>query len=509
MSIFEDKNFLLGSEKAAYYYETYAKNLPIIDYHCHLEAKEIYEDIGFTNLTELWLTYDHYKWRLMRAAGVEEKYITGNASDKDKFIKWCEVCGRAIGNPLYHWSNLELNRYFGITEPLSEKNALDIWYRTMDALKDDRITARKFIQKSNVKLICTTNDPVEDLAYHSALAADSSFDVKVLPTFRPDPAFDIRKDSFIEYIATLSEVSGVQINSFDSLVKALLNRIDFFAFNGCVLADHGMTEIFFDPQYTDLDADKALKRRLNKSRILEEEACAFRTRLMAAVCKKYCELGWTVQIHYSCLRDANSVLLNKIGVNAGCDSIASGFDSITPLARMFDYLNSNSILPRMIIYSLNPNDNILIDTLIGSFQEHIKREPTKLDEIRFSDELEDVDKTLDRIKLESDSLNSENNFKLPRLIHGAAWWFNDSYEGIRNHLKTTAEQGFLPSFVGMLTDSRSFLSYTRHEYFRRILCDFIGNQVATGMFPDDEEIIGKIITDICFGNAASLFDIND
>lgn len=509
MSIFEEKKFLLKSERAEAYFEAYAKSLPIIDYHCHLEAKEIYEDIGFSNLTELWLKYDHYKWRLMRAAGVEEKYITGNASDKDKFLKWAEVCGRAIGNPLYHWSNLELNRYFGISEALNEKTALDIWYRTVDALKDDRITARQFIKKSNVKLICTTNDPIENLSYHSALASDSTFDVKVLPTFRPDLAFDIRKDSFIDYINELSNVCGIAINSFDALIRALLSRISFFADNGCVLADHGMTQVYFDPQYQDLDADKAFKRRLNNCRISEEEACAFRTRLMAAVCQKYTELGWTVQIHYSCLRDNNSKLLNLIGVNAGCDSIASGFDSITPLSKMFDYLNSNNSLPRMIIYSLNPNDNILIDTLIGSFQEHINDIPSKLDEIRFSDELEDVDKTLDRIKLVSDSLNSENNSKLPKLIHGASWWFNDSYDGIRNHLKTSAEQGFLPSFIGMLTDSRSFLSYTRHEYFRRILCDFIGQQVEDGFFPDDEDIIGKIIEDICYNNASSIFNINE
>lgn len=506
MSIFEEKNFMLQSEKAVSYYERFAKDLPIIDYHCHLEAKEIYEDIGFSNLTELWLKYDHYKWRLMRAAGVDEKYITGNASDKDKFVKWCEVCGKAIGNPLYHWSNLELSRYFGINEPINSKNALDIWYKTIDILKDDRITARQFIKNSNVKLLCTTNDPTEDLAYHSALAADASFDVKVLPTFRPDPAFEIRKDSFTSYLNTLSSVCGIAINNFDSLVRALLDRIDFFSSNGCVLADHGMTRIYFDNSYTDLDADKVLKRRLNNCRISEDEECAFKTRLMAAVCKKYVELNWTVQIHFSCLRDNNSVLLNNIGVNAGCDSIASGFDFLTPLSNMLDYLNSNKIMPRMIIYSLNPNDNILIDTLIGSFQEHIEDDVANEKKVAFTNDFDDIDSALSEIRIDS-NINPDCN--LPRLIHGAAWWFNDSFDGIKNHLKTSAEQGFLPSFIGMLTDSRSFLSYTRHEYFRRILCDFIGDFVSNNMFPDDDEIIEEIIKNICYYNAASLFQIEE
>lgn len=500
MSIFADKNFLLNSSSAIELYENYAAKLPIIDYHCHLEAREIYEDISFSNLTELWLKYDHYKWRLMRAAGVDEEYITGNASDKDKFLKWCAVCGKAIGNPLYHWSNLELNRYFGIDLPINAENAVEIWYKSLDILKNGDFTSRSLIKKSNVKLICTTNDPIEDLAYHSALAADSNFDVKVLPTFRPDKIFDIASDSFIDYLFDLGNVSGVAIRDFDSLLRAVMSRIDFFGANGCVLADHGMTEIVFDSSYNNVDADKALKRRLNNFHVSDEELCAFKSRLMICLCNEYKARGWSVQLHFSCLRDNNTVLYNRIGVNAGCDSIAAGFNFLTPLSHMLDYLNTEKIMPRFIIYSLNPNDNALIDTLIGSFQENISENIVTNSPWQFSD--------MDSDTLSAAEITDEAEVtKLPRLIHGAAWWFNDSFDGIRSNLKTVAEQGYLPGSLGMLTDSRSFLSYTRHEYFRRILCDLIGDFVEKGMFPDDKKILQSIIEDICYNNAAALFNI--
>lgn len=503
MSNYIDDKFMLHSSTAISLYEKFAKNAPIIDYHCHLEAQEIFEDISFTNLTELWLKYDHYKWRLMRAAGIEEKYITGDSSDKDKFIKWCEVCGKAIGNPLCHWSNLELKRYFNINKPINAANAIDIWYESLEILKDGHITARQLIKDSNVKLICTTNEPIDPLLYHGAIANDSDFDVKVLPTLRLDNIFDLGREGYYTYISELSQACGFIVKDFDTLVKALKNRIQFFADNGCILADHGMTQIHFDTDYTINEADVAFKRRLNNYKVSEDEITAFKTQLTIAVCREYAMRGWTLQLHFSCLRNNNTLLFNQLGANAGCDSIAAGFDFLTPLSAMIDYLNTNSILPRLIIYSLNPNDNALIDTLIGSFQEHISTPGMGAG-------FDSVSGLNDELMQEAyDIIESSENIaptNLPKLIHGAAWWFNDSFEGIRSHLKTTAEQGYLPGFIGMLTDSRSFLSYTRHDYFRRILCDLLGDYVESGMFPNDEEILGSIVADISYNNAASLFE---
>ena len=458
-------NFLLENNTAVNLYNEYAKNLPIVDYHCHIESKEIAEDKVFENITELWLKGDHYKWRLMRASGIEEKYITGDASDKEKFMMWAKAVESAFGNPLYHWTNLELARYFGIDEPLTSLNAENVWNKTNEILQSGKLSARKIMSMSNVEAICTTDDPCDSLIYHEQIK-DSGFETRILPAFRPDNIVDIEKSSFNAYLARLEDVSGRKISSMDDLKEALTSRFDHFQSHGCTISDHG-TEYIWYGEDTGITADEVLAKKLASpdSKLTDTELTAYKSCIMLFFAREYAKRGWTMQLHFGCKRNVNSVMLESAGINCGCDTITGSFDFVTPLSGFMDRLNSEGLLPRMIIYSLNPVDNTVIDTLCGCF----------------------------------------NDGSVPgKIQHGAAWWFNDNLSGMEDHLRSLCNQSPLASFVGMLTDSRCFLSYTRHEYFRRIFCNYLGTEIERGRFPSDKRILKNIVEKVCYKNARDM-----
>ncbi|MCR4767594.1 MAG: glucuronate isomerase [Saccharofermentans sp.] len=458
-------NFLLENNTAVNLYNEYAKDLPVVDYHCHIESKEIAEDKVFANITELWLKGDHYKWRLMRASGIEEKYITGDASDKEKFMMWAKAVEAAFGNPLYHWTNLELARYFGIDEPLTALNAESVWNRTNDILQSGSLSARKIMSMSNVEAICTTDDPCDSLIYHEQIK-DSGFVTRVLPAFRPDSIVDIEKASFNSYLARLEDVSGNKITSMNDLKASLTSRLDHFQDHGCTISDHG-TEYIWYGEDTGITADEVLAKKLASpdSILTDSELTAYKSDIMLFFAREYAKRGWTMQLHFGCKRNVNSVMLESAGINCGCDTITGSFDFVTPLTGFMDRLNSEGLLPRMIIYSLNPVDNTVIDTLCGCF----------------------------------------NDGSVPgKIQHGAAWWFNDNLSGMEDHLRSLCNQSPLASFVGMLTDSRCFLSYTRHEYFRRIFCNYLGTEIERGRFPSDKRILKNIIERVCYKNARDM-----
>ncbi len=464
MAAFMDENFLLKTPAARKLFFDYASQMPIIDYHCHLSPQEIYENRGFENLTQAWLGGDHYKWRLMRASGVEEKYITGDAPDREKFQKYAEVLSRAIGNPLYHWSHLELQRFFGWKGVLRPDTAQEVWDLTCEKLKDPEMRARKLIENSNVKLVCTTDDPADSLIWHEKLAADASFPVKVLPAWRPDQAMNIEKRSFTDYIEKLSEASGVVIKDFDTLLAALDRRMEFFHAHGCRLSDHGLPYAMYAPLPRD-QVNDALLRRLDGMPLSPEEALGYKTALLLHLGRRYAERGWAMQLHYGCKRDNNSAMFGRLGPDTGFDAI----DDHTPSAQLADFLDALACtgeLPRTLVYSLNPVDDDAIDSILGCFQEG----PT-----------------------------------VCKMQHGSAWWFNDQKQGMEKQLTSLANKGYLAGFVGMLTDSRSFLSYPRHEYFRRILCNLIGGWIEDGEYPADFGLWGKVVQDISYNNAHTYF----
>ena len=458
-------NFLLENNTAVNLYNEYAKDLPIVDYHCHIESKEIAEDKVFENITELWLKGDHYKWRLMRASGIEEKYITGDASDKEKFMMWTKAVESAFGNPLYHWTNLELARYFGIDEPLTSLNAENVWNKTNEILQSGKLSARKIMSMSNVEAICTTDDPCDSLIYHEQIK-DSGFETRILPAFRPDNIVDIEKSSFNAYLARLEDVSGRKISSMDDLKEALTSRLDHFQSHGCTISDHG-TEYIWYGEDTGITADEVLAKKLASpdSKLTDTELTAYKSCIMLFFAREYAKRGWTMQLHFGCKRNVNSVMLESAGINCGCDTITGSFDFVTPLSGFMDRLNNEGLLPRMIIYSLNPVDNTVIDTLCGCY----------------------------------------NDGSVPgKIQHGAAWWFNDNLSGMEDHLRSLCNQSPLASFVGMLTDSRCFLSYTRHEYFRRIFCNYLGTEIERGRFPSDKRILKNIVEKVCYKNARDM-----
>lgn len=464
MSLIND-DFLLESNIARELYNEFAKDLPIVDYHCHIDAKEIAEDINFKNITELWLKGDHYKWRLMRASGIEEKYITGDASDKEKFMMWAKAVESAFGNPLYHWTCLELTRYFGIEEPLTTVNAEEIWNKTNEMLQSGKLSARKIMTGSNVELICTTDDPCDSLIYHEQIKA-SGFESKVLPAFRPDNIVDIEKDSFNSYVEKLEKASGKKISNISDLKDALSSRLDHFASHGCVLSDHG-TEYIRYGENLSVTSDDVFAKKISDSnvKLTDEELTAYKSDIMLFFAREYTKRNWTMQLHFGCKRNVNSVMLNSAGINCGCDTITGSFDFVTPLTGLMDRLNSEGLLPKMIIYSLNPSDNTVIDTLCGCYNDGTVR---------------------------------------GKIQHGAAWWFNDNLTGMEEQLTSLCAQSPLPCFVGMLTDSRCFLSYTRHEYFRRIFCNYLGSAIERNRFPYDKRILKDIIERVCYKNALEM-----
>ncbi len=464
MKPFMDENFLLSTPTAQTLYHEHAKKMPIVDYHCHINPQEIAQDRHFDNITQVWLGGDHYKWRLMRSFGVEEKYITGDASDKEKFLKWAEVLGKAIGNPLYHWSHLELRRYFGYEGILNKNTAEEVWELCNRKLSDPAMGARGLIKQSNVKLICTTDDPADSLEWHKMLAEDKSFGVQVLPAWRPDKAMNLEKPTYRVYLKELSEASGIQIDSFANLKAALIKRMDFFASMGCTVSDHALEYIMYDPATED-EIEEIFTKRFSVKPLTESDIRKFKTAFMLFVAGEYSRRGWVMQLHYGTKRDNNTAMFEKLGPDTGYDCI----NNFTPSNQMADFLNAleiNDALPKTIIYSLNPNDNAAIGTILGCFQD-------------------------------SDAVG--------KIQQGSAWWFNDHKFGMTEQLTSLANLGNLSGFVGMLTDSRSFLSYTRHEYFRRILCDFIGNMVENGEFPADMDTLGEIVEDISYNNAVRYF----
>ena len=466
MKKFMGKDFLLSSSTARKLYSSFAQKCPIIDYHCHVSPKEIYEDKQFENLFSVWLSGDHYKWRIMRSNGVEEKYITGDASPKEKFLKFAEAFPKAIGNPMYHWCHLELKKYFGFDGVLNKDTAEEVWELANKKLKSPDMSVRGIIKKSNVAFIGTTDDPIDSLEWHQKLRQDKSFEVTVAPTFRPDKALNIEKTGWKEYINTLSDVSGIAIDSVESLKDALLKRIQFFDSCGCKASDHGLDYVVYSPVSTQ-ECERIMQKALNGEKVSQSDADSFKTELLLFCAAQYSKFNWVMQLHYNCLRNPNSKMFNSIGPDTGFDCIAKR-ESCDALAGILDTLYSEDSLPKTILYSLDGGDNSFIDTLIGAFQ------------------------------------GSEIAGKIQ---HGSAWWFNDNKTGMTEQLTSLANLSLLGNFVGMLTDSRSFLSYTRHEYFRRILCEFIGNLVENGEYPADINSLGQIIKDICYNNAKRYFDI--
>lgn len=466
MSAFLNDNFLLNTETARKLYFESAASLPIIDYHCHVSPKEIYEDKRFENITEVWLSGDHYKWRLMRSNGVDEYYITGDADPYEKFLKFAELMPKAIGNPMYHWCHLELKNYFGYSGVLCADTAKEVWDICAEKLKEENMSVRGIIKQSNVVFIGTTDDPVDSLEYHKLLASDSSMTATVAPSFRPDKALNIHKTGWIDYIAQLSEVSGIRIDSVDSLKNALSQRMSYFAEHGCRAADHGLDYVMYCPadERTVQDIfDKAMSGKHLKP--VEQEI--FMTDILLHCGREYARLGWVMQIHFSCQRNPNTRRFAILGPDSGFDSMAVT-NSCASLYSLMDEWECEGHLPKTILYSLNPADNAWIDTLCGAFQDESCQ---------------------------------------GKIQHGSAWWFNDHKQGMRDQLISLANLSLLGNFVGMLTDSRSFLSYTRHEYFRRILCALIGEWVENGEYPSDEKTLQTLVSDICYGNAKRYFGL--
>lgn len=464
MKQFMDREFLLSTPTAQAIFHDYAEKMPIVDYHCHINPQEIYEDRKFENITQVWLGGDHYKWRQMRSNGVEERYITGDASDREKFQKWAETLPKLIGNPLYHWSHLELQRYFGYTGYLNGDTAEEVWNLCNAKLQEDSMTVRNIIRQSNVKLICTTDDPIDSLEWHKKLAADDSFEVQVLPAWRPDKAMNLEKPDYADYIAKLSAVSGIEVKDFASLKEALKNRMAYFAENGCSVSDHALEYVMYAPA-SDEEIDAILKKALSRQAVSKEEELKFKTAFMVFVGREYCKLDWAMQLHYGCKRDNNVFRYEQLGPDTGFDCI----NNYAPSAQMADFLNalnSTDELPRTIIYSLNPVDNASIGTIIGCFQD-----PTMQGKVQ----------------------------------QGSAWWFNDHKVGMTEQMTSLANLGCLGNFIGMLTDSRSFLSYTRHEYFRRVMCELIGGWVENGEYPADMKSLKEIVEGISYNNTVKYF----
>lgn len=464
MKKFLDEDFLLSTETAKKLYHDYAEIMPILDYHCHINPKEIYEDRKFENMTQVWLGGDHYKWRQMRSNGVAERYITGDASDREKFQKWAETLEMAIGNPLYHWSHLELKRYFGYNGCLSGDTAQEVWNICNEKLKQDDMSVRNLIRNSNVTLICTTDDPIDSLEWHQKLVEDASFDIQILPAWRPDKAMNLENPDYLEYLNKLSTVSQVQIKSYASFMEALRKRMDFFASMGCLVSDHALEYVMYESASRE-EIETIFAKRLEGKQITRNEELQFKTAFMIAVGSEYHRRNWVMQLHYGCKRDNNVLRYKELGPDTGYDCI----NNYAPSSKLSDFLNAlneENELPKTILYSLNPNNNASIGTILGCFQD-------------------------------KDTIG--------KIQQGSAWWFNDHKTGMTEQMISLANLGLLGNFIGMLTDSRSFLSYTRHEYFRRIMCDLIGGWVDNGEYPADYKVLEKIVKGISYNNAVHYF----
>ncbi len=464
MKPFLNADFLLENRTSKILYFDYAADMPVIDYHNHLPPDEIAGNRRFNNITEAWLEGDHYKWRAMRANGIDEKYITGNASPREKFLKWSETVPYTMGNPLYHWTHLELQRYFGINTLLDPSSAAEIYDDTSGRLAETDMSARGLLDKMNVRVVCTTDDPADDLEHHLAMANQNPV---MLPAFRPDKIFAINDtENFTAYVEKLAAASDMTIKSIEDLLNAYSGRIDFFDQHGCRLSDHGLEHLY--PLFNDGEtADAIFQAALNKKPVSEKEKQQFTMFLLAELCKMYHKKGWVQQFHLGALRNNNQRMLKTLGPDTGFDSIGD-YSQAVNLSAFLDYLDSTDQLAKTILYNLNPGDNEMMATMAGNFND---------------------------------------GSVAGKVQYGSAWWFLDQMDGMEKQLTTLANMGLLSRFIGMLTDSRSFLSFPRHEYFRRILCNMLGKQVESGQLPEDTGWIGKLIRDICYNNAVTYFSL--
>lgn len=462
---FMGRDFLLDNEPAIKMFEA-ADKMPIFDWHCHLSPKEIYENAQPEDIAWLWLAGDHYKWRAMRSCGVDEKYITGDASGYEKFKAFADIMPNLIGNPMYHWCHLELRRYFGINDILCAETADDIWNRANAAIKAGGFTPRELIEKSNVSHLCTTDDPADSLEYHVLLAKEADFRCKVLPAFRPDKALGIDLPAWKPWLESMEKCVGRSIDGFDALCDALNERIEFFATLGCCASDHAFAYVPYETATAE-ELDGIFAKVKNGGEASVTEADKFKTALLGFLAERYAEKGWVMELHIGPMRNNNTLMFNRIGPDAGFDSIDDR-EIAGKLSRFLDSLAVKEKLPKTVLFTLNPKDNYVLGTMLGNFQ------------------------------------NSDAESKIQ---FGSAWWFNDNIDGMREQMKALGNLGALGKFVGMVTDSRSFLSYPRHEYFRRIMCGLLGDMVENGLYPYDEKAICKIAEDISYNNAAKYFGI--
>jgi glucuronate isomerase len=464
MKAFMDENFLLETATAQDLFHNHAAKMPIIDYHCHLVPQMVAEDHQFRSITELWLGGDHYKWRAMRTNGVAEQYCTGTStSDWEKFEKWAETVPYTFRNPLYHWTHLELKTAFGITKLLSPATAREIYDECNEKLKQPEYSARGLMRRYHVECVCTTDDPIDDLRWHKA-TRESGFEIRMIPAWRPDKAMNIEQHGFAEYMARLGEVSGIEVDTFAHMVDALQRRHDFFAANGCKLSDHGVEE-FYDEPYTDSQIETIFEKALRGQQLADLEVRQYKHAFLRMCGEMDYEADWTQQYHYGAIRDNNTQMYRLLGPDTGFDSIGE-FNTARAMSHFLNELNEKDKLTRTILYTLNPCANEMIATMLGNFQDGVT--PGK---IQF----------------------------------GSGWWFNDQLDGMTRQMNALSVLGLLSRFVGMLTDSRSFLSYPRHEYFRRLLCNLLGNDVEKGLLPNDHDTLARMVEDISYNNARHYF----
>ncbi|MBM7455690.1 glucuronate isomerase [Oceanisphaera litoralis] len=466
MKPFLDDDFLLSTPTAVRLYHEFAKEQPIYDYHCHLSPQAVADDQRFDNLSQIWLAGDHYKWRGMRSAGIDERLITGNATDLEKYQAWARTVPQCLGNPLYHWTHLELKRPFGITNTVLNPDTADsIWNRCNELLATPEFSARGIMRQMKVRMVGTTDDPVDSLEHHKAIAEDSSFDIEVAPSWRPDRAFKIELDGFADYMTLLGQAADIEIRRFDDLLSALTRRLDHFAAHGCRAADHGIEIVRFAAVPAESELDSLLARRLAGDVLNEQQAAQFSTAVQVWLGRQYAKRGWVMQLHIGAQRNNNSRMFRLLGADAGFDSIGDKPFAFE-LASLLDAMDITDELPKTILYCLNPRDNEMMATMIGNFQ--------------------------------GGGIAGKVQF-------GSGWWFNDQKDGMQRQLEQLSQLGLLSQFVGMLTDSRSFLSYTRHEYFRRILCEMLGRWVEKGEAPNDIQLLGSMVQNICYHNARDYF----
>jgi glucuronate isomerase len=467
-SSFLSEDFLLRNSYARILYHQYAKQLPIIDYHCHLPPQDIATNRQFETLTRIWLEGDHYKWRAMRTLGIPEEYITGGKHDREKFQQWAKTVPYTLRNPLYHWTHLELRRYYGIDQLLNEDSAEAVYSIANEQLQDDSFRAQAILKKMNVEVVCTTDDPVDSLEHHQAIRTQQvSLDIR--PTFRPDKAYAVEAPWYQDYLQKLESVTGIAIQSYDNLMRALSKRTSYFHQHGCRLSDHGLEQLYFPTDDQRYDIEKVFTRIMQKHALTPGEIRYFKYHTLRELGRLYHAQGWTQQYHLGALRNTNDRMMRLLGPDTGFDSIGD-FSQAQALARFLNELDSTNQLTRTILYNLNPADNEVMGTMIGNFNDG--------------------------------SVKGKIQF-------GSAWWFLDQKDGMEKQINALSNLGLLSCFVGMLTDSRSFMSYPRHEYFRRILCNILGQDVENGELPWDEKWLGKIVSDICYHNARQYFKFDD